>query len=81
MTMQSIQLATVSGVVSMIEKVADEAIKNGTKTPAGMMTAMEAVCNLLESRGKGDKAVAGAVAKVRKACGIQKKGTKDESLA
>lgn len=81
MTVQSIQLATVSGVVSMIEKVADEAIKNNTKTPAGMMAAMEAVCNLLESRSEGDKAITGVVAKVRKACGIEKKGKSNDSIA
>lgn len=81
MTVKSIQLATVSGVVSMIEKVADEAIKNNTKTPAGMMAAMEAVCNLLESRSEGDKAITGVVAKVRKACGIEKKGKSNDSIA
>ena len=68
-------------LVSMIEKVADEAIKNNTKTPAGMMAAMEAVCNLLESRSEGDKAITGVVAKVRKACGIEKKGKSNDSIA
>lgn len=70
MTAQSIQLATVKGVIAMIEKVADSAIKNKTQAPEGMMQAMDAVCSLLDA--KGDKQVSAVVAKVRTACGIKK---------
>jgi hypothetical protein len=79
MTMQSIQLATVSGVVSMIEKVADLAIKENKQAPEGMMSAMDAVCNLLEAKGKGDKQLLAVVAKVRQACNL-KKGKPNDSL-
>lgn len=78
--MQSIQLATVNGVVSMIEKVADAALKEGKQAPKEMMPAMEAVCNLLESKGKHDKSVMAVIAKVRKACNLPTKGDKNESL-
>jgi len=63
----------------MIEKVADEAIKNNTKTPEGMMSAMDAVCNLLEAKGKDDKQILAVVAKVRQACNL-KKGKSNDSL-
>jgi len=78
MTMQSIQLATVSGVVSMIEKVADAALKEGKQAPKEMMSAMDAVCNLLEARGKHDKQLLAVVAKVRQAC--NQKGKSNDSL-
>ena len=79
MTMQSIQLATVSGVVSMIEKVADLAIKENKQAPEGMMSAMDAVCNLLEAKGRHDKQLLAVVAKVRQACNLTK-GKPNDSL-
>lgn len=79
MTVKEIQLATVSGVVSMIEKVADAAIKDGKQAPEGMMSAMNAVCNLLESKGKHDKQILDVVAKVRQACNLTK-GKPNDSL-
>ena len=75
---KSIQLATVQGVTAMIEKIADEAIKNKTQAPEGMMLAMDSVCNLLDA--KGNKQVSAAVAKVREACGITK-GKSNETIA
>ena len=77
MTMQSIQLATVSGVVSMIEKVADLAIKENKQAPEGMMSAMDAVCNLLEAKGRHDKQLLAVVAKVRQVCNLTKGKTND----
>ena len=78
MTMQSIQLATVSGVVSMIEKVADAALKENKQAPKEMLSALDAVCSLLESKGKHDKQLLAVVAKVRQAC--NPKGKPNDSL-
>lgn len=75
---QSIQLATVNGVVSMIEKICDQVLKDGGKAPPGMKQAMDAVCDLLEAKGKHDKSVLSVVAKVRKVYESQEKANENK---